>query len=228
MSLDRRADYASRAAQRLTEAFRGKLRAQGLAAAVGAEAQLLEDVAIGMLVADAVDDATDAELDLLGEYVGQPREWRTDAHYRAWIRARLVVIHADGLEEDLIAVVRAVAPSGVSVRVESEYPAAVTVHAMGAPIDLVTGEALAQILQVTKSAGVRLLFHWSDATSGAFRLSTTGWTGAATLGARGFGLAPLSAVSDGHFVPPVDIAANAVTYGGAVVTYASAVVTYTA
>lgn len=193
-----RDDYEERAPQRLTEQFRGKARIAAFAASISAEAQALELAVLTVLVADALSGAAGVELDVLGQMVGEARAGRADDTYRAWIGARINANRSDGLEEDLIGVVRAVVPAGVQIRIEPEYPAALTIHAIG-PVDVETGVALGKILQEAKSGGVRLLFHWTPAAAGtSLRFSAGGWTGSEVISARGFGAGELTAVSDGR------------------------------
>lgn len=197
MTLEQKTTYEADGAALLIGDFK-KPKIEALLKSYLGQAQEVEDALWQLYVDRRLANAVGVQLDVIGKIVGEVRKGRTDAVYRTWLGARILANRSNGRPEELIAIVKAVTPASTTVWVEEEFPAALTVHAVGA-VDAETGNALAQLLALAaRSAGVRLLFRWTSESAGAFRFSSAGWGGAETYGARGFGGAGLSAVSDGR------------------------------
>lgn len=94
------------AIRRLLYQFKDKPNFEAFVTAFVQQFQDIEDV-IGQLLTDRqVDTATGENLNILGRIVGQPREGRTDADYRIWIKARIQINKSSGLTEEIYNVLK--------------------------------------------------------------------------------------------------------------------------
>lgn len=111
--------------QRLLFQFRDKPRISSLVEALGAGAQLLEDVTWELIADRELGAASGASLDQWGTLVGEARGSLDDDEYRQFIKARILANKSRGTINDLIRVFRLVtAPS--TVRHEDVLPMAAT------------------------------------------------------------------------------------------------------
>jgi hypothetical protein len=156
--------HADEAISHLIEFFRSGPRNQAVLRAVGAQIQELETAFWALYTQRHIDTAVGAQLDILGRIVGELRDDRADADYRAAIRVRILVNSSDGKAEQLIAIVRGVSPSA-TVALTENYPAAlrITVSTLGSA----TLRTLATLIQQAKPAGVRLQLSAGTPTVGA-------------------------------------------------------------
>ncbi len=102
--------------------------------------------------------ATGAALDQLGAAVGQPRENRTDAVYRAWIAARVFINRSAGTPGDSLAVLGFVEADAAAVL--TEYPPASYVVSVGS-LSTLDGTQLFALLTQVRPVGVQLFVVWS-------------------------------------------------------------------
>lgn len=212
MSLQHVTDHADVAASQLTEQFRNKTRIVSLCKSWVAQAQALEDQAYTLQVQRAIATATGANLDVLGALVGQPREGRTDQHYRLWIEGRVLVNKSRGKTPQLIAIAAKLCEGPVELR---EYQPATFIMYSNSPIPGTDGVEIAKMLKLAKAAGVAMQFVWFDVNY-AFRFSPTG--SEVLSSAHGFGKGRLAAVSDGRdmdFPDPPPPGPGVGYYGGA-------------
>lgn len=157
-------DHEERALARLLQQFRGKPRFEGLIAAHASRMQSVEDMLWELLVCDDIDTATGAQLDDLGDLVGQLRGQLPDAHYRVFIRARVLVNLSSGTPDELIAIVEMImgAMGNNAFLLREDYPATVVVVVD----ERWTGTgvfptAVAAILRAARAGGVRSILEWS-------------------------------------------------------------------
>lgn len=191
MTVPQITDHQARGAQLLTEQFKHQPYITLLLKSWLGEVQQLEDAAHELQLQRTLEYATGAHLDILGALVGQQRGDRTDVVYRIWIAARALVNRSSGTTAQLIAIASKLC--GDPVWLEEQYPGCFTMHARQ-PLAGVTGDEVAQLLRLAKSAGVAMHFRWSDTARG-FRFSASG---SSVMGSdHGFTLSRLSAVSDG-------------------------------
>lgn len=193
MSIVQKTDYETAGVDLLIGDLR-KPKIEALLRSWLSELQLIENALWQLYVDRRLATAVGRSLAILGAIVGQKNYGWTDDVYRTWIGARIIALRSSGTPEELIAIVLAVTPVGTRVQIQSRYPAALTVHAVGV-VDADTGSALGEILQVARSGGVRLLFHWYDTTR-PFRYSSDGTRQQAN--ASGYDIGRYSAVSDGR------------------------------
>lgn len=103
MAIENIRDHYARAAARVTSKFRESAHFMGMIETVSKQIQDLEDAyqqMIAQLRAPAL--ASGTTLDLIGKLVQAPeRGTKTDAEYRAWIAAQIVVNRSFGSAKDL-------------------------------------------------------------------------------------------------------------------------------
>jgi hypothetical protein len=176
---------------RLTERYRKPLISALLGAWL-AEVQALELVCYDLLTKRSPATAEGAVLDLLGKIVGQPREGRSDTHYRLWVAARILVNRSSGLARELLAIALKLMGDVVELREYAPRAVVITCHA---PITGTDGVEVAKLLSLAKAAGVMLHFVWHDVST-AFRFAPSGTSELDSN--NGFGRGRMGAVSDGR------------------------------
>lgn len=126
-------------------------------------AQALEDTFQQLLTQRGISNAIGAQLDQLGEIVGQSRGGLGDDTYRRYIRARIATNRSNGKTEDLILIARLIVndPTCV-VNVQREGVATVVVRLTGIAVPYDIAQVIWAMLQTAKSAGVRLLTEGSE------------------------------------------------------------------
>jgi len=99
-------DHRGDAESHLLYQFADAARFHALVRALAGPTQYLEDQAF--LVQEAFDLATasGAALDIIGGFVGVPRDGRSDIAYRAYIYARILANSSDGARETIYEIVR--------------------------------------------------------------------------------------------------------------------------
>ncbi len=193
MSIAQITDHEDRAEQLIIERYR-KERIVALLRSWVARVQDLEDTFWDLHTKRALGSAEGATLDLLGKIVGQPRDNRSDTVYRLWIAARILVNRSSGMPEQLIAIAKKLVGAEVAVRLEEQYPAALTIYA-DEVTDGPSGVEIAKLLQLAKAAGVGLQYHWFNVDE-TFALSDDGTPDLDSP--LGLSRARLAAVSDGR------------------------------
>lgn len=110
-----------------------------------------------------IDTAEGAQLDTLGRLVGQARDGLDDATYRRYVRARIVANFSKGRIEDLIKVVDLVVydeAAYIKLTQEGTATERLQVHEIAVSNDL--AEVVFEFINDSKSAGVRIVLHWSE------------------------------------------------------------------
>lgn len=97
-------DMTEQAVDRLVSQFKGKSRIEGLVESLCGGSQDMEDELYKLLTLRWVSSATGAQLDIIGEIVGQDRQGRTDTPYRIAILAKIGINTSRGVPEQVIAV----------------------------------------------------------------------------------------------------------------------------
>lgn len=97
----------------LIEQFKKKPRIQAMLRSWLKEVDELECAAFDVLLLRSLDTATGAQLDIVGDIVGEARLGRPDDIYEAFIRARISLNNSDGTHEQILEIMRVVlAPQG--------------------------------------------------------------------------------------------------------------------
>jgi hypothetical protein len=169
-------NHVAEAQAHLIDFFR-KPRNKAVVGAVASESQELEDAIWAVFNGFDVDTAVGHQLDLLGYAVGELRNDRTDADFRAAVKTRILVNSSEGSLEELIAICVA-AVATIDVEARELYPAHVYMRWTDAFAG-VTPKALKELLVRAKPAGVGLHAVRLNTTTG-FRFSTVAAAGGAS------------------------------------------------
>jgi|TARA_Y100000310_G_C20692047_1_gene822953 hypothetical protein len=100
---DTRTDIVESAAALLIEQFKNKPRINTLVKTFAAQIQEIEYVLADLRQMKNLDQATGAQLDILGEYVGEERNGQNDDDYRESIKLRSFLNKSNGEPETVIA-----------------------------------------------------------------------------------------------------------------------------
>jgi hypothetical protein len=149
MTLTQTTTHVKDAKALLIEQYRGKVHLEGLLSSFVSQIQVLEDVLFDLLLDRYLTSSSGEQLDLLGRIVGQPRDAKSDADYRLWLRARIRVNISSGTPEDLLAIFNIVADNDVELK--EWYPAGLSMVVAGAFPD---AAVVASILSQARPAGV--------------------------------------------------------------------------
>lgn len=156
--------------------------------------QTVDDIARQLQAGLALPDAVGAQLDILGQLVGQPRQGgaypmgESDAAYRQKIAAAILRNRSGGTVPDLIAVVSEllsdVSPTVIVTQAgTAAFALTVTVST---PLDAGQLASLASFVQAAKAAGVGATIYPSAAPTFAY---------------AGFPDPPFSGYDNGHWAP---------------------------
>jgi hypothetical protein len=137
--------------------------------------QRFENACIQLLTQRTVTTAVGAQLDVLGEIVGQLRQGQTDDEYRRYINARIAVNRATGKREELISIASLIIndPSA-TILVQDQAIATVFIQIGGVAVDAPTMAALESLLGDAVAIGVRLEVQSSSVPSTATFCFATG------------------------------------------------------
>lgn len=169
-------DHVAQGLELLIERFR-QPRIQAMLSVMLEHVQDLEDVAWDVNTAFDVTTAVGDQLDLLGAAVGELRQDRLDAAFRAAILTRIAVNRSEGKLEELLTILTT-ADAGLTVVAREAYPAAVLFRWASTFAGLTPGQIM-QLIQQSKPAGVNIQAVIQNTTTG-FRWSTAAAAGGAT------------------------------------------------
>jgi hypothetical protein len=150
-------DHVARAQDRLLGPVRTLASHRSMVALGVTGLQAVEDE-FWLMLADSVDVAAGAQLDVWGRLAGQPRDGRTDIVYRAWIKARFTILRGGGSGDAIVGAFQQLAPE-CTVTLLEEFPAAIRVILTGVPPAAPLAD-LAGILQAAKAGGVRAILEF--------------------------------------------------------------------
>lgn len=141
----------------LTDQFKNRTVTVGILDSVSDQVQLLETAVFDVIEKRKLDDATFAQLDSLGDLVGEARQGRTDDAYREAIRLRIRVNRANGKAEDVI-VVTSLATHGHEFDYREIFPAGFEVELL----DIPAPQSLATLIKASRAAGSKGVLISSD------------------------------------------------------------------
>lgn len=95
-------EHIAQARALLITQFKGSASLGALLDSYIQQVQLLENAAFDVLNSRTVESASDAQLDLLGKLVGQPRNGMEDKDYRLCINARIAINVGSGTADQLL------------------------------------------------------------------------------------------------------------------------------
>lgn len=123
MMLERNPDHASDIRKLLIDQFKDKPIIEAILASYIKQVQDLEDALFQVLNDRWLSTAEGAQLDMLGEILGEAREGRDDTDYLQALNARIKINTGSGRVEDIIAVIKGVI-GPYDVHVQEYFPAA--------------------------------------------------------------------------------------------------------
>lgn len=163
-------DHVAKGIALLLQQWRTSSKLVGILATYLRIFQDLEDVTWDVINSRMLDTAVGAQLDMLGDLVGESRRGRNDIDYRAAVRLRIRVNRSQGRAVDVIDI--ATQGSGAPVKYR-EYP-----ESFAWEVELVnppSPAAVAQALMQAKAAGSRgyVIYTSSGNLNDYFRWSST-------------------------------------------------------
>lgn len=186
-------DHCEEAIARLLHQFHGKTRLENLVCVFGDQVQALEEAFWQLFTERTLANSSDAQLDGIGEIVGEARKARTDANYRVALSVRILVNKSNGKVEELYTIIRTAQGVDVAVTI-LEGDMALSVE-ISDPLVNMTAAELVALLRQAKMDGVRLdlvttysddadTFEFSSTTEGEVTDNATG-VGSTTNGTWG-------------------------------------------
>lgn len=188
-------DHEQSGVDLLLEQFRGLPRIEGLLRSYLIQVQQLEDALWEILGSSILDNASDAQLDGIGDLMGEPRRGRSDALYRPAIRVRALINRCNGKHSEILAILTlhlGVASGAGTVELREPAPAALSLNVYSVPS---SASELRVIARTVKPAGVNLdarvetsatrpaRFGWDSGTiAGQTASNGFGWDGDASVG----------------------------------------------
>jgi hypothetical protein len=139
--------HVTEALKLLIDQFKGQPVIVGILTSWTNRIQELEDALFDVITKRILDDAADAQLDSIGDLVGEEREGRGDSDYREAIRLKIRVNRSKGKSEDIVQVTNQA--TGGSFSYAEYFPASFWVFAY----NVLSAKSLAQALHKTKAAG---------------------------------------------------------------------------
>ena len=161
--------------------FQCKPRIKALIDACVGELQLLVDEVFNATVSLTVNNATGAQLDLLGRIVGEPRLGLDDEDYRRFIRVRVRANRSSGSQDELIDIFQQMLattedPADIDVAFISEHPAGFILSAAAlANLEQTLIDRINQIITIAKPAGVQFTLTVDDGTGLIWDDPSRGW-----------------------------------------------------
>jgi hypothetical protein len=142
--------HVTEAISLLTDVFRGGDVNKALLSSYIKEIQALEAAAFDVIEGRQLPTAENAQLDSIGDLVGEPRLGRDDDTYRAAIKVRIRINRSQGKAEDVIDVVRLIVGAGLFDYTEV-YPAGFYVTVYNTDFGRVIQDAISK----TRAAATR-------------------------------------------------------------------------
>lgn len=158
MTSTHKTTHAAEALARLIERLKGQPRIAAIIEAFSAQTQGQEDAGWQLKVSRWVSSAVGAQLDGIGEIVGEPRSGKSDDVYRTYLTARILVNLSSGTADELLALALLLTSTGAST-LHEHYPAALLIDIGHESLDLT--DPLLAILAQAKVGGVRLQLQYS-------------------------------------------------------------------
>jgi hypothetical protein len=178
--------------------YKEKPRLERLFAVFLWQVQLLEDAVYDLLVKRFIDNATGAQLDLIGKIVGEKRLGRDDDEYRLFIRVRVQINRANATAPSVLTVL-AMLTAPTPAFYDEFYPASFAIELADEPER--DPRQIFYALQDTRAAGVRCLLISATTTPNKQFLYSN--YGDADVAANGWGNAGASDTTTGLFATAV-------------------------
>lgn len=155
--------HCEEALSHLLHQFSQATRLRDLVCVLAEQGQEVEDALWQLYTERTLDESEGDQLDGIGAIVGEDRKGRTDATYRMFIAAKILVNLSDGKAEQLYSILDAILPDG-QFQITDHQPAAITVSIL-TDIGAVDPFEVLYFLRSAKAAGVKLDFVWTYSDS---------------------------------------------------------------
>lgn len=155
-------NHTTVALQRLLDQFQGLPNWEALLGAIAEQAQNLETVGEQLATLPSIADSVGAQLDNIGDLIGEPRQGFSDAVYRLHLTARVFLNKGSGTIPEILRMFATILEAPEGLRLVERFPAAFELHtedAVAVPND--TAGYLARFLTEARAAGVASRFFWS-------------------------------------------------------------------
>lgn len=146
---------------RLAQYIRGKPNMEAVLDAHGLSAEALAEAFTQLDTDRLTDNAFGAQLDLLGEIVGQPREGLSDDEYRPRLQAKILLNRCSGTVEEILTIFELIAPDGTVLKLEEYFPASLALVLYGVVLTDTEAVSFSKILNKARAAGVGSRLQWS-------------------------------------------------------------------
>ena len=150
---------------RLVESLKEKPRIEGLLKALVSRTKELENQLFGLYEGTRLEQAEGAQLDQIGELVGQEREGVTDSVYRTRIRARVAANRSRGRFYDILRVLKTLEPDAF-IHLSEFPPASFLAVFEGVTVSEEDAAIYAEFLKMSRSAGVNAQLLSSEFSDG--------------------------------------------------------------
>jgi hypothetical protein len=170
-----------------TTQFRDKPRLAALVTSWLTQCQALENVLWDLLTLRMLDNplTAGAQLDVIGNVVGQQREGLADADYIQFLRARIKANSSDGRLETLIEILQLILGTSAVISARDYPPKSLVLE-----VDGVTPNAwiiFNEFLRPAKAPGDNLMFIYSPSAATATITLTSSWSAATVTTTQRFG-----------------------------------------
>lgn len=156
MALSKVTEHIAEMLSRRLEQFRDKVRFSALLELLGVQVQEVEDAVYQILTDTVLETAEGAQLDGLGEIVGEERAGRDDATYRIAIRTRIAINLSEGTIENIISLALAIS-GGTQAEATEYFPAGFEIRIIDSLPEGTDPARIAAVVRSGKPAGVRAI-----------------------------------------------------------------------
>lgn len=163
MALEKKTTRLQETIDLLISQYRDKPNIVSLLSAFGEQVQLLENAIFDTLEGRQLATAVGAQLDGIGRIVGQARNGQSDAVYRDFLQAKILVNNANGTPEELIEIASVVSGSSFTFEYVENFPADFAhfdLQTFDPYVDVDTATVVANFVFTAKPAGVRGIFKF--------------------------------------------------------------------
>jgi hypothetical protein len=166
--------HVTEALANLLEQFRDKTSVERFLDIYIRQVADLERVFFELAELRFLDTAEGAQLDGIGQIVGEARQSRADPEYRIALSVRITLNLSQGLREDIIEIILGILGPSTTVEIEEYYPAAFLARILD-PIDPAFDETqIGNFVKSAKAAGVNGISTFF--VTGPFQFDTgLGW-----------------------------------------------------